>query len=197
LDAPLARLEQSRDELAKSWLLRVLERAPLSDIERIPTERIVRELPDLISDIVRAVARSAAGSPGDLLSADAEERASRLASLSGRDPHAPADLARDIAALHSVMISALGKELQNEEARVLVDAADRFATVFGAIQAAAAEELVRERSRELEWLANTDALTGLYNLRTSRRISATWWASSSAMATASRCSCSTSTASSA
>ena len=138
LDAPLARLEQSRDELAKSWLLRVLERAPLSDIERIPTERIVRELPDLISDIVRAVARSAAGSPGDLLSADAEERASRLASLSGRDPHAPADLARDIAALHSVMISALGKELQNEEARVLVDAADRFATVFGAIQAAAA-----------------------------------------------------------
>src|SRR3954471_6824653 len=165
LDAPLSRLEQSRDELAKAWLLRVLERAPLSDIERIPTERIVRELPDLISDIVRAVARSAAGSPGDVLSTDAQERASRLASLSGRDLHAPADLARDIAALHSVMIGALGKELQGEEARVLVDAADRFATVFGAIQAAAAEELVRERSRELEWLANTDALTGLYNLR--------------------------------
>jgi diguanylate cyclase (GGDEF)-like protein len=165
LDAPLTRLEQSRDELAKAWLLRVLERAPLSDIERIPTERIVRELPDLISDIVRAVARSAAGSPVDLLTADAEERASRLASLSGRDAHAPADLARDIAALHSVMIAALGRELQDEEARVLVDAAERFATVFGAIQAAAAEELVRERSRELEWLANTDALTGLYNLR--------------------------------
>jgi diguanylate cyclase (GGDEF)-like protein len=165
LDAPLARLEQARDELAKSWLLRVLERAPLSDIERIPTERIVRELPDLISDIVRAVARSVAGSPGDLLSADAEERASRLASLSGRDLHAPADLARDIAALHSVMITALGRELQGEDAPTLVDAADRFAAVFGAIQAAAAEELVRERSRELEWLANTDALTGLYNLR--------------------------------
>src|SRR3954447_6307657 len=165
LDAPLTRLEQSRDELAKAWLLRVLERAPLSDIERIPTERIVRELPDLISDIVRAVARSAAGSAGDILAVDAEERARRLANLSGRAPPPPADLARDIAALHSVMIAALGQELQGEEARVLVDAAERFATVFGAIQAAAAEELVRERSRELEWLANTDALTGLYNLR--------------------------------
>ena len=75
LDAPLARLEQSRDELAKAWLLRVLERAPLSDIERIPTERIVRELPDLISDIVRAVARSAAGSPGDVLSEGVRVRA--------------------------------------------------------------------------------------------------------------------------
>ncbi len=164
LDAPLARLEESRDELAKAWLLRVLERAPLSDIERIPTERIVRELPDLITDIVRAVARSSAAG-AELLTADAEERASRLASLSGREAHAPADLARDIAALHSVMIAALGRELGSEEARVLVDAAERFATVFGAIQAAAAEELVRERSRELEWLANTDALTGLYNLR--------------------------------
>ena len=165
LDAPLARLEESRDELAKAWLLKVLERAPLSDIERIPTERIVRELPDLITDIVRAVARSSAGAGSELLTADAEERASRLASLSGREAHAPADLARDIAALHSVMIAALGRELGAEEARVLVDAAERFATVFGAIQAAAAEELVRERSRELEWLANTDALTGLYNLR--------------------------------
>jgi diguanylate cyclase (GGDEF)-like protein len=164
LDAPLARLQESRDELAKAWLLRVLERAPLSDIEHIPTERIVRELPDLITDIVRAVGRGG-GSATDLLTADAEERASRLASLSGRDAHAPADLARDIAALHSVMIGALGRELQSEEARVLVDAAERFAMVFGAIQAAAAEELVRERSRELEWLANTDALTGLYNLR--------------------------------
>ena len=164
LDAPLTRLEESRDELAKAWLLKVLERAPLSDIERIPTERIVRELPDLISDIVRAVGRGG-GSSADLLTVDAEERASRLASLSGRDAHAPADLARDIAALHSVMINALGRELQEEEAKVLVEAAERFATVFGAIQAAAAEELVRERSRELEWLANTDALTGLYNLR--------------------------------
>ena len=161
LDAPLTRLEQSRDELAKAWLLRVLEHVPLSDIERIPTERIVRELPDLISDIVRAVSRGGGGSLPD----DAKERAGRLASLSARDQHAPADLARDVAALHAVIIAALGQELQGEDARVLVDAAERFAAVFGSIQAAAAEELVRERSRELEWLANTDALTGLYNLR--------------------------------
>jgi diguanylate cyclase (GGDEF)-like protein len=45
------------------------------------------------------------------------------------------------------------------------EAAERLAEVVGTIQAAAAEELVHSRSRELESLANTDALTGLHNLR--------------------------------
>ena len=48
---------------------------------------------------------------------------------------------------------------------MFAETAERLAEVAGNIQAAAAEELVVARSRELESLANTDPLTGLHNLR--------------------------------
>ncbi len=57
---PLARLDRSRDELAKAWLVRLIERASLDEISELPTERIARELPELISDIVGAVAEPTA-----------------------------------------------------------------------------------------------------------------------------------------
>ncbi|HEX8855678.1 MAG TPA: GGDEF domain-containing protein [Thermoleophilaceae bacterium] len=142
----------------------MLERAPLDEIQRIPTDRVVRELPELITGILTVVAEGS-NSSGDEFTARSQAVAERIAALSGREHPAPYDLARDIAALQSVMIGALGRELREEDGGAFVDIAERLATVFGAIQAAAADELVRERSRELEWLANTDALTGLYNIR--------------------------------
>jgi hypothetical protein len=53
---PLARLDRSREELAKAWLVRLIERSSLEEIRDLPTERIARELPELISDLLRAVA---------------------------------------------------------------------------------------------------------------------------------------------
>jgi diguanylate cyclase (GGDEF)-like protein len=142
----------------------VLERAPLEEIQRIPTDRVVRELPELIASVIRAIARPAAEC-AEGLGARPREIAGRLAAITGREHPDPQDLARDIAALQSVMIGALGRELNAEGQETFVELADRLANVFGTIQAAAAADLLRERSRELEWLANTDALTGLYNVR--------------------------------
>ena len=58
---PIARLDRSRDELAKAWLVRLIERASLDEIRDLPTERIARELPELISDIVESRAPRANG----------------------------------------------------------------------------------------------------------------------------------------
>ena len=160
---PLARLERSRDELAKAWLVRLIERASLDEISELPTDRIARELPALISDIVGSVAETN-GDPYEL----SEEQAGRAASLpalrSGRDT-GPAEVARDVAALQAVLVRALRDELAESEPEQFADAVERLAEATGAIQAEAAEELVRRRSRELESQANTDALTGLGNLR--------------------------------
>jgi diguanylate cyclase (GGDEF)-like protein len=160
---PLARLDRSRDELAKAWLVRLIERASLDEISELPTEQIARELPELISDIVGTLA-STNGDPYEL----SEQQAARAASLaglrSGRETSA-ADVARDIAALQAVLVRALRDELSEKEPERFADAVERLAEATGAIQAVAVEELVRTRSRDLESQANTDPLTGLGNLR--------------------------------
>ena len=82
LDAPIARLEERRGKLAKDWLLHVLDRASLDEIERKPTARVVRELPELIGEIL-AEAAAPAVRP---LPARHREWALHLAQLAGRDP---------------------------------------------------------------------------------------------------------------
>jgi diguanylate cyclase (GGDEF)-like protein len=99
------------------------------------------------------------------LSEEQTDRAAALAALrSGRETSA-GDVARDVAALQAVLVRALRDELAENEPGRFAEAVERLADATGAIQAAAVEELVRRRSRELESQANTDALTGLGNLR--------------------------------
>src|SRR3954453_16067911 len=160
---PLAQLDRSRDEIAKAWLERLIERASLDEVRELPTERIARELPELISDLVGAVASN--GSGPFQLSDEQRERAAALAGLRSTREGSPADLARDIASLQAVLVKALRDELAQSDPERFADAVERLAEATGSIQAAAVEELVRSRSRELESQANTDALTGLYNLR--------------------------------
>jgi diguanylate cyclase (GGDEF)-like protein len=161
---PLAHLDRSRDELAKAWLVRLIERASLEEIRELPTDQIALEVPELISDIVRWAA-DVNGGPYQL----SEEQAKRAASLArlrtgGRDVGA-ADLARDVTALQAVLVEALRDEVLEHHPESFAATVEQLLEATGAIQAAAVEELVRARSQVLESQANTDALTGLGNLR--------------------------------
>ncbi|HEV7845920.1 MAG TPA: GGDEF domain-containing protein [Thermoleophilaceae bacterium] len=164
---PLARLERSRDELAKQWLVRLIERASLDEIRELPTERIARELPELITGIVGAVAEGE-GDPFDLSKEQAERAASLAALRSGGREARAVDVARDIAALQTVLLHALREELENDPVR-FAEAVEQLLEATAGIQAAAMEAHVASRSRELESQANTDPLTGLGNLRALQR----------------------------
>jgi diguanylate cyclase (GGDEF)-like protein len=163
ITGPLARLERSREELAKAWLVRLIERASLDEIKELPTEKIARELPELISDLVGAMARN--GNEPLELDEDQLRRAAALAALRENRESAVGDLARDVAALQSVLVRALRAELGDDDPDAFAGAVERLVEAAGVVQAAAVEEHVRHRSRELEAQANTDPLTGLYNLR--------------------------------
>ncbi len=169
---PLARLDRSRDELAKAWLVRLIERASLDEIRELPTERIARELPDLITEIVRAVSEDE-GDPFEL-SKEQAERAASLATMRGGTREVQAvDVARDVTTLQSVLVRALREEMGDTDPARFADAVEQLVEAIGGIQAAALEAHVQSRSRELESQANTDPLTGLGNLRALQRQLAT------------------------
>ena len=140
--------------------MRVLDRATLEDIERLPTARIARELPELVSQIARALAPGAETSTSDLI-----EWAHRIADLSGRDGPTAKDVVRDLATLQSVMLAELHRALDRIDAVSVLATVERLAELFSALQADAVEDLLTTRSSELEWLGTTDSLTGLHNTR--------------------------------
>ena len=158
---PLARLEHTREELAKAWIVRVIGRASLEEIKDLPTDRIAAQLPDLISDIL--VAASGDADPYEM-TPESHERAARLAELRDSPEPAAADLARDVAAIQSVILEALAGDAGEIGAEQTALIAARVSDAVSAVSAAAVETLVARRSRELESLASSDALTGLSNL---------------------------------
>lgn len=167
----LTRLEHAREEIAKRWLVRLIEQSSLDEIEGLPTDQIARELPELILDLVR----SAADLDTDPLSVSPDRlagarRFADLAGGGGEDP-SPARIARDAAALQALMLRKLCEGSgDGQDPEGFADAAERLALAVGSIQTAAVEEVTSRRSRELESQANTDTLTGLYNLRYVQRV---------------------------
>jgi diguanylate cyclase (GGDEF)-like protein len=160
MDGPIARLEETRGELAKAWLMRALGRSSLEEIERLPTARIARELPELIAEIARAARGDA-----DPDTARHVDWARRLAELTGHEGALDAQVIRAVTGLQSVMIAALHRQLRTLDPVETLRAVERLTEIFSAMQAEAVEEALRVRSRELEWLGTTDELTGLHNDR--------------------------------
>ena len=81
-------------------------------------------------------------------------------------------MARDVAALQTVLLHALREDLEDDPVR-FAEAVEQLVEATAAIQAEAMEAHVASRSRELESQANTDPLTGLGNLRALQRQLAT------------------------
>jgi len=161
--ALLARLHAAREPIAKAWLLRLLERTPLEQVRRLPTDRIAGELPRLVAAIIE---RSADGAPD---TRDEAQLAALLVDLVGRESSTPADAARDVASLQAAIFAGLRRADLGADDESFAEAGERLSATLAGIQLAAVEALVDARLRELERLANTDPLTGLYNLRHLRR----------------------------
>jgi diguanylate cyclase (GGDEF)-like protein len=163
LRGPLARLDRSRDELAKAWLVRLIERASLDEIRELPTDRLADELPELISDVLTLTANSA--KDPDNLPPGARERAARIADLRDAGEHSAAEMTRDLTAIQTAILGSLAKDHEGLDLEGFADLALRLSEAVGAVQSVAVEGLVERQVHELESLANSDPLTGLANRR--------------------------------
>lgn len=143
--------------------MRLIEQTPLAGIRQLPTDCFAREMPPLIQEILDAALRTER-EPDLGTQEDLARRVQAVVALRHSQGDPGPEPIQDIAALEAVLLGALKRELRDAPV-ALVDAIERLTRLSAAAQTLALEELLRHRSSELEWLAHTDALTGLFNLR--------------------------------
>jgi diguanylate cyclase (GGDEF)-like protein len=145
--------QAQRDQLAKNWLLRMIDRTPLAAVGELPIPLLTAEAPPLIDSILETLAAPEAAT--ELAEPD-RARATRLARMR-TGPSAPEQIPLDLAALQSLLVQELRHELPEREPDDYARAVERLANVFGSIQGAVATELVAEGSVG----AGEDPVTGL------------------------------------
>jgi diguanylate cyclase (GGDEF)-like protein len=148
-----ARDHKTRDELAKAWLVKIIERTPPEELGEVPLAWIATEAAPLIADILDQVAREVPAL--DELGDEDQRRARELGRL--RRGEGARQIPRDIASLQALLIEALRREVPEHEDGDFPRAVERLAEIFGTIQATVVESLVEERSG---W-ARRDETTGL------------------------------------
>jgi diguanylate cyclase (GGDEF)-like protein len=154
--SPITRVQRHRDELAKAWILEIIDRTPLEEVDGLELGWLAREAPPLIADILGALADP--GLAGEVAVEPAgAARAAELGRLRRGGEAAAAQVPRDLGALHALLIEALRREAGRPVAPEFARTVERLAEVIGEVQATVAEGLVRERSGG----AARDPLTGL------------------------------------
>jgi GGDEF domain-containing protein len=135
-DAPVAALAARAEDLAKGWVLELLESGPLTAAITLPAAEFAREAPALCAVAVRALASDEeldALRPGGA----AYGLARRAGALTGAS--SPPDSVRAVGALRAVLWAAAREELRAPDAAFVEELAERLAHVAAEIALAAAE----------------------------------------------------------
>lgn len=133
-DAPIDALLSRSEDLAKGWLLALLEGAPLDDAPRILAAELTRDGPRVCDAMLRAIADDADQrrlEPGGAL-APLAARVGELAGATG-----PEATSYAVDALQGVVWAALRSELRDPDPELIAELAERLAQVSELMRAAA------------------------------------------------------------
>jgi diguanylate cyclase (GGDEF)-like protein len=147
--------QTSSEDLAKAWLVRLVERTPLRDVSELELELLTTEAAPLIDGILRGV-ESGSADLGFELPSEERERVRGFGRLR-RGERAPAEIPRDLAALQALLIESLRRDIPERRRGDFARSVERLAEIFGSIQAALTDSLVHERAGA----PRRDPLTGL------------------------------------
>lgn len=135
-DAPIDALLPRSEDLAKGWLLALLEQAPLDDAPAILATELTRDGPRVCDAVLRAIADDTdlrRLEPGGAL----VPLAGRVGDLAGVT--APAAVSRAVDALVGVVWAAVRDELRGADADLVVELTERLALIGELVRSAALE----------------------------------------------------------
>jgi GGDEF domain-containing protein len=137
-DAPIEALLPHSEQLAKGWLLALLEQAPLDDAPAILAADLTREGPRLCDAVLRAIANDTDLSrlqPGGALT----PLAARAGALAGAT--APAAVSGAIDALQGVIWTAVRDELRHPDPDLISELTERLTLITELLRTAALEQI--------------------------------------------------------
>lgn len=159
-----ASLKNHETDIIKKWLTTVIDDLGLISLQSFPTQELSTGFPELIDYIVRTIKESPRGGKSDI---HLDEISARLATLRREGP-ALEKMLDDYALLKRLLVDAAVIDLRKTDLAA-IQLSQKIDEGFNNILKAGIEAYVEKNSIELEHLANTDALTGLYNVRYFRR----------------------------
>ncbi len=133
-DAPIDALLPRSEELAKGWLLALLEQAPLNDAPAILATELTRDGPRVCDAVLRAIASDAdlrRLEPGGVL----EPLAARVGEMAGAA--SPAAVSEAVDALQGVIWSAVRDELRGADADLVAELTERLTLISELVRSAA------------------------------------------------------------
>jgi diguanylate cyclase (GGDEF)-like protein len=133
----IARSTGEHDQLAKEWLVKLIERTPLADVGELPLNAFTELAPKLVDQILVELPRVSA-EPEYELSTELHENAVGFARLR-EGAGSPARIPRDMATLQAILIETLRRQGEREPgdfARHVSTLAELFGAINSAIIAA-------------------------------------------------------------
>jgi diguanylate cyclase (GGDEF)-like protein len=152
------------EEVALKWLKAVVDQLGLESLEKFPVEELSRGFPVLVRHLADSVQDP---EKLDRLPPGLREIATTLASLRQEKPSLGM-MIDDYALLKRMFLEAVARDLRRSDLPALA-VSQRLDDGFLRFFKLGLESYIERNSRELELMANTDALTGLYNVRYFRR----------------------------
>ncbi|MHB8859549.1 MAG: GGDEF domain-containing protein [Thermoleophilia bacterium] len=157
-------LKNHETEVIKSWLKQVIDTLGMSSLLAFPTQELTSGFPGLIQSIADAIEQ-----PETISSRLPEitQLSSKLATLRKEDPSID-QLMDDYSLLKRLMFDAASADLRRSDTAVL-NLCQNLDDGFSHVLKEGLKAYIEEHSSQLQHLADTDALTGLYNVRYFRR----------------------------
>ena len=159
-----ASLESRENEIIRKWLKKVIDDMELASLQSLPTKELSTSFPLLIACVARNI--EAIGHE-PCAGGDLQELATCMATMRRGEPVA-AKLFDDYATLKNLILEAAAVDLRSSDAKAL-KIFQRLDDSFMQFFKIGMEAFIEQHSQELQRLANTDALTGLFNVRYFRK----------------------------
>ena len=159
-----ASLRHRETEVIKAWLQRVIDGLGLPSLQEFPTSELTTGFPGMIQGLAAAIEDPAAINASQEIIAQVSVL---LATLRKEDVSID-KIIDDYSLLKELMMEAAVADLRSSDRAVLAisrNLDDGFSYIFKE----GLKAYIDQHSSELQQLADTDALTGLYNLRYFRR----------------------------